>query len=386
MDRLKEKGQVMMEVVKLYTNGNSVSMEVFMGMMIGTNFVREREFNIQPHLGMEIFTSLHESDDLWMKVLDLRMGFRFFMKGIRVHWMGALEDSQEAQESCSVISNEPMMRTMKQQGFVDNHNGPISSVRITRYILGSREVKRQLLRSLSVETEKNLFHIKFALGVKKQRLPSFLGRYLKVFLNSGSVPSANSKLSPLPPEPYDRGANIDIPLDNSKDTKAKEKELKAREADLKRREQELKRREDAIARAGIVIEEKNWPPFFPIIHHDIGKEIPIHLQRTQYIAFSTWLDFRGRLFIGCLNIAVGCVFCDGTQSLCWVQSGHGNPVLNPDFLFSLVWFCVLYGILWQLLLLGSKEKVQPSGFLRLYIVFLVFQDPMCCGIALFIVL
>jgi len=41
--------------------------------------------------------------------------------------------------------------------------------------------------------------------------------------------------------------------------------------------------------AGIVIEEKNWPPFFPIIHHDIGTEIPIHLQRMQYIAFSTWL-------------------------------------------------------------------------------------------------
>ncbi|KAI5389836.1 Secretory carrier-associated membrane protein 1, variant 3 [Lathyrus oleraceus] len=73
------------------------------------------------------------------------------------------------------------------------------------------------------------------------------------------------------------------------DVKAKEKELQARESELKRREQELKRREDAISRAGIVIEEKNWPPFFPIIHHDIGNEIPIHLQRMQYVAFTTWL-------------------------------------------------------------------------------------------------
>ncbi|CAK8575565.1 unnamed protein product [Lathyrus sativus] len=105
----------------------------------------------------------------------------------------------------------------------------------------------------------------------------------------GSVPSATSRLSPLPPEPYDRGATIDIPLDSSKDVKAKEKELQARESELKRREQELKRREDAISRAGIVIEEKNWPPFFPIIHHDIGNEIPIHLQRMQYVAFTTWL-------------------------------------------------------------------------------------------------
>ncbi|XP_010526523.1 PREDICTED: secretory carrier-associated membrane protein 1 [Tarenaya hassleriana] len=107
--------------------------------------------------------------------------------------------------------------------------------------------------------------------------------------NSGTVPPATSKLSPLPPEPYDRGATIDIPLDSGKDVKAKEKDLQAKEAELKRREQELKRREDAIAKAGIVIEEKNWPPFFPLIHHDIANEIPIHLQRIQYVAFTSLL-------------------------------------------------------------------------------------------------
>ncbi|KAF5948376.1 hypothetical protein HYC85_014333 [Camellia sinensis] len=53
--------------------------------------------------------------------------------------------------------------------------------------------------------------------------------------------------------------------------------------------QELKRKEDAMARAGIVIEENNWPPFFPIIHHDIGNEIPIHLQKLQYVALTTLL-------------------------------------------------------------------------------------------------
>jgi hypothetical protein len=41
--------------------------------------------------------------------------------------------------------------------------------------------------------------------------------------------------------------------------------------------------------AGIVIEDKNWPPFFPIIHHDINNEIPVHLQRTQYVAFASLL-------------------------------------------------------------------------------------------------
>ncbi|KAG6419050.1 hypothetical protein SASPL_121259 [Salvia splendens] len=121
---------------------------------------------------------------------------------------------------------------------------------------------------------------------------------------TGSAPSATkSRLSPLPPEPadfYNPTAPVDIPLDNT----SKERELQAREAELKRREQvsqdvgliyddnalqEIRRREEAVARAGIVIEEKNWPPFFPIIHHDIANEIPIHLQRLQYVAFTTFL-------------------------------------------------------------------------------------------------
>ncbi|KAK7854516.1 secretory carrier-associated membrane protein 1 [Quercus suber] len=122
--------------------------------------------------------------------------------------------------------------------------------------------------------------------------------------NPGSVPPATSRLSPLPPEPYDRGATIDIPLDNTKDLRSKEKELQAKEAELKRREQEIKRREDAAARAGIVLEEKNWPPFFPIIHHDIANEIPIHLQRVQYVAFTTYLGMLAKIPISWLLVSV----------------------------------------------------------------------------------
>ncbi|CAN7047358.1 unnamed protein product [Brassica rapa subsp. trilocularis] len=104
-----------------------------------------------------------------------------------------------------------------------------------------------------------------------------------VACNPSTVPAATSQ--------YDRGgATTDIPLDSAgKDLKAKEKELQAKESELKRREQELKRKEDAIAQAGIVIEDKNWPPFFPLIHHDISNEIPIHLQRIQYVAFTSLL-------------------------------------------------------------------------------------------------
>ncbi|KAH1103200.1 hypothetical protein GYH30_037253 [Glycine max] len=114
--------------------------------------------------------------------------------------------------------------------------------------------------------------------------------------NPGSVaPATNSRLSPLNPEPadynYGFGATVDIRLDPSMDLKKKEKELQAKENELRKREQEVRRKEEAAARAGIVLEEKNWPPFFPIIHHDIANEIPIHLQRLQYVAFTSLLGF-----------------------------------------------------------------------------------------------
>ncbi|MQM03533.1 hypothetical protein Taro_036318 [Colocasia esculenta] len=139
--------------------------------------------------------------------------------------------------------------------------------------------------------------------------------------NPGSIPPAsNSRLSPLPPERgdfyNDRGATTDIPLDNAKDLKKREKELQAKEAELKRREEELKRREEAAARAGIVIEEKNWPPFFPLIHHDIVNEIPIHLQRLQYFAFASLLGLAGCLFWN--FIAVTAAWIKGEGVTIWL--------------------------------------------------------------------
>ncbi|EPS71892.1 secretory carrier membrane protein, partial [Genlisea aurea] len=117
--------------------------------------------------------------------------------------------------------------------------------------------------------------------------------------NPVSSPATNSRLAPLPPEPadfYNPTATVDIPLDSTSDLRKKERELQAKEAELKRREQEVRRKEEAAARAGIVLEEKNWPPFFPIIHHDIANEIPVHLQRMQYVAFTTLLGLALALF------------------------------------------------------------------------------------------
>ncbi|XP_042474033.1 secretory carrier-associated membrane protein 2-like isoform X1 [Zingiber officinale] len=142
------------------------------------------------------------------------------------------------------------------------------------------------------------------------------------FSNSASVPPAlNSRLTPLSPEPADfyndrgLGATIDIPMDTTKDLKKRERELQVKEEELSRREKELKRREDAAARAGITIEEKNWPPFFPIIHHDIANEIPIHLHRLQYFAFASLLGLTACLFWNI--IAVTAAWIKGEGATIW---------------------------------------------------------------------
>ncbi|XP_052476630.1 secretory carrier-associated membrane protein [Gossypium raimondii] len=71
--------------------------------------------------------------------------------------------------------------------------------------------------------------------------------------------------------------------------KRKERELEAKEAGIRKREEEVKRKEEALARAGVFLDIKNWPPFLPIIHLDIANEIPDYLHRMQYVAFATFL-------------------------------------------------------------------------------------------------
>ena len=54
--------------------------------------------------------------------------------------------------------------------------------------------------------------------------------------------------------------------------------------------------------AGVPADDRNWPPFFPIIHHDIANEIPVHAQRLQYLAFASWLGMFFLLFDSCCTM------------------------------------------------------------------------------------
>jgi multidrug efflux pump subunit AcrA (membrane-fusion protein) len=48
--------------------------------------------------------------------------------------------------------------------------------------------------------------------------------------------------------------------------------LDRREAELRAKEEQLKRAEEALRRTGALAPEKNWPPCYPILHHDIAGE------------------------------------------------------------------------------------------------------------------
>ncbi|XP_019159150.1 PREDICTED: secretory carrier-associated membrane protein 1-like isoform X2 [Ipomoea nil] len=161
--------------------------------------------------------------------------------------------------------------------------------------------------------------------------------------NPGSKPSAsNSRLSPLPPE---RADTVDIPIDTATEIKRKEEELHAKEAELKRREQELKRKEDAIARAGIVIEEKNFPPLFPIIHHDIANEIPVHLQRMQYVAFMTLLGLIVCLAWNIVAVALAAwINEEGVPGAYFLWYRPLYRAMKSDSALKLVWFFLSYAV------------------------------------------
>jgi hypothetical protein len=149
-----------------------------------------------------------------------------------------------------------------------------------------------------------------------------------------SVPQVNT-ISPLPHEPvFSNDAAVDIPLGSATELKRKEKELKAKEDELKKKEKDLKRREEAAARAGILIEDKNWPPFFPILHHDIANDVPAHTQQLQTYAYYSWLGILLCLFWNFICTTVA-----------WIAGAGGVQIWLLGVIFVLAGYPLSY-FLW----------------------------------------
>jgi hypothetical protein len=178
---------------------------------------------------------------------------------------------------------------------------------------------------------------------------------------------SKSRVPPLASEPLGFGqrhdATVDIPLDTSNgDSKKKGQELAVWEAELKRREKEIKRREDSVAKAGVPVDDKNWPPFFPIIHHDIANEIPVHAQRLQYLAFASWL-----------GIVLCLVFNLVAVIVCWIRGG-GVKIFFLAVIYALLGVPLSY-VLWYRPLyraMRTDSALKFSWFFMFYLLHIAF--------------
>ncbi|KAH9687196.1 Secretory carrier-associated membrane protein 4 [Citrus sinensis] len=125
---------------------------------------------------------------------------------------------------------------------------------------------------------------------------------------------------------------------------------------------EIKRREEAIAKAGIPTDDRNWPPFFPIIHHDVSKEIPIHAQRLQYLAFASWLGI-----VLCLVFNVIAVI------VCWIKGG-GVKIFFLATIYALLGVPMSY-VLWYRPLyraMRTDSALKFSWFFLFYLIHIGF--------------
>eukprot|EP00898_Chlorokybus_atmophyticus_P006907 jgi/Chlat1/7217/Chrsp57S06858 len=107
-------------------------------------------------------------------------------------------------------------------------------------------------------------------------------------IDQNGVTPVVSEVQPVQAVPGPSGAAgpAAFPGSKSKADVAKEKELRAKEAELKKREAELKKRE---TEAGPVKDKKNWPPCFPMVHHDIAADIPSEHRAMVRMCFFTYL-------------------------------------------------------------------------------------------------
>ncbi|RAL40357.1 hypothetical protein DM860_006427 [Cuscuta australis] len=156
------------------------------------------------------------------------------------------------------------------------------------------------------------------------------------FANGSTAPGSKSRIPKMFANTLGFGqkhdATVDIPLDSMN---KKEKDLANWEAELKRKEKEIKNREDALSRAGVPVNDKNWPPFFPIIHHDIANEIPAHSQRMQYLAFASWLGVK-IFFLAVIYALLGCPL----SYVLWYRPLYN--AMRTDSALKFGWFFMFY--------------------------------------------
>ncbi|KAI0256813.1 scamp family-domain-containing protein [Lactifluus subvellereus] len=130
-------------------------------------------------------------------------------------------------------------------------------------------------------------------------------------------------------------------------------DLERREQDLERRERELQQKAENIRKHG----RNNWPPFFPLVYHDISEEIPEASRPLITRLYLLWLVLAGTLVVN----MVACIFV--------LTSGGSDGV--KDLIVSIIIapvISVLSFLLWYRPIYNGYMKEQS-----LYYCYLVFR-------------
>ncbi|KAJ3239611.1 hypothetical protein HDU81_005592 [Chytriomyces hyalinus] len=134
-------------------------------------------------------------------------------------------------------------------------------------------------------------------------------------LTSGASPMGVSGYA-LPPE---QNKHTTINMNNSASTsstgaagaasnpdwRAKEEELRRREEELRAREENVQSQEAALRAHGL--HPPNWPPFYPLVYHDIDSEVPAASRPITAKIYKYWLFTVAVLcanMIACLAILI----------------------------------------------------------------------------------
>ncbi|TPX47711.1 hypothetical protein SeMB42_g03231 [Synchytrium endobioticum] len=103
-------------------------------------------------------------------------------------------------------------------------------------------------------------------------------------------------------------SNMGVDLGSIPDSLAMAEEiLRRKEAELAARERLLLQQQAHLSRAGATSKPPNWPPFYPLVHHDIAQDIPEQHQKTVTKIWYLWLATVAELvwnMIACLAILI----------------------------------------------------------------------------------
>lgn len=105
--------------------------------------------------------------------------------------------------------------------------------------------------------------------------------------------------------------------------KEKEAALARKEKELQKKELELIKREEELKKAGANLVKKNWPVCFPLVVHDIAKDIPENL---RWMVRQVYLCYLGLVVALCWNL-----FCSS------VMLGYDVPDKVSSWFLALIY-------------------------------------------------